>query len=71
MTKRASFESQLSQLEQIVQSLEKGQLPLEDALKQFEQGIKLTRLCQKNLQEAQEKMEKLLNSYDIELESNE
>ncbi len=71
MTKRASFESQLSQLEQIVQSLEKGQLPLDDALKQFEQGIKLTRLCQKNLQEAQEKMEKLLNSYDIELQSNE
>lgn len=69
MTKKSSFEEQLTQLEQIVQSLEKGQLPLDDALKQFEQGIKLTRLCQKTLQEAQVKMEKLLNTYDIELQS--
>jgi exodeoxyribonuclease VII small subunit len=69
MTKKSSFEDQLTQLEQIVQSLEKGQLPLDDALKQFEQGIKLTRICQKTLQEAQIKMEKLLNTYDIELQS--
>lgn len=71
MNKRISFESQLSQLEQIVQSLEKGQLPLDEALKQFEQGIKLTRVCQKSLQEAQKKMEQLLSTYDIEFQSNE
>ncbi|OGV26710.1 MAG: exodeoxyribonuclease VII small subunit [Legionellales bacterium RIFCSPHIGHO2_12_FULL_37_14] len=67
MTKHTSFENQLAELETLVNNLEKGQLPLDDALKQFEHGIKLTRKCQKALQEAQEKMAKLLASYDIEI----
>ncbi|MCX7115775.1 MAG: exodeoxyribonuclease VII small subunit [Gammaproteobacteria bacterium] len=65
MSKKNTFEDQLATLEQIVESLEKGNIPLEDAMKQFEQGIKLARLCQKNLSDAQTKMEKLLNSHDI------
>lgn len=69
MTKPLSFEEQLSQLDQIVASLEKGQLPLEEALKQFESGIQLTRACQTTLTEAQSKMEALLTSYGVSLES--
>jgi exodeoxyribonuclease VII small subunit len=66
MSKKNSFESQLEQLNIIVQTLEKGQLPLEDALKQFEQGIKLTRSCQTTLQDAQKKMESILSTYQID-----
>lgn len=66
MSKKNSFESQLEQLNTIVQTLEKGQLPLEDALKQFEQGIKLTRSCQTTLQDAQKKMESILLTYQID-----
>lgn len=66
MSKQLSFEQQLSSLEEVVNSLEKGQLPIEEALKQFETGIKLTRSCQKALQDAQIKMEKLLANYNIE-----
>ena len=66
MSKSSSFEQQLLSLETVVNNLEKGQLPLEDALKQFEIGIKLTRSCQKALQDAQSKMDKLLQAYNIE-----
>lgn len=70
MRKQSSFESQLAELQTVVNTLEKGQLPLDEALKQFEQGIKLTRLCQKALQEAELKMKKLLSTYDIETDSS-
>lgn len=63
---KPSFETQLAALDKLVQSLEQGNLPLEDALKQFEEGIKLVRVCQKTLQDAQVKMEKLLNKHDVE-----
>ena len=54
------LEKSLEQLEALVVRLESGDLPLEQALKEFEQGVKLTRQCQAALQEAEQKVEILL-----------
>ncbi len=54
------FEAALSRLEEIVEQLEKGELPLEQALKLFEEGIKLSRVCNKRLEEAERRVEILL-----------
>ena len=60
-TKRPpDFEKSLSELEELVQRLETGDLPLEDALKSFERGIGLTRECQSALDAAQARVEILL-----------
>ncbi len=48
-----SFEQQLSQLESLVQRLESGQLSLEESLQAYEQGVRLTRACQQQLEQAQ------------------
>ena len=53
------FEDCLTRLEQIVSALESGNLPLEDSLKVFEEGIALTRRCAKYLDEAEQKIELL------------
>jgi exodeoxyribonuclease VII small subunit len=55
-----SFEQALLQLEQIVQKLEKGELPLEESLRLYEDGIRLSRLCHAKLEEAEGKIEVLL-----------
>jgi exodeoxyribonuclease VII small subunit len=55
-----TFEQALSQLEQIVQKLEKGELPLEDSLRLYEEGIRLSRLCHAKLEEAEGRIEVLL-----------
>ena len=55
-TKTLHFEKTLSELEQIVQQLEKGDLSLEDSLKQFEKGINLARQCQDTLNQAEQKI---------------
>jgi len=54
------FEKALAELENIVSTLEKGDLSLEAALKHFERGITLTRQCQTALKEAELKVEKLV-----------
>jgi exodeoxyribonuclease VII small subunit len=54
------LEKSLEELEAVVARLESGDLPLEQALKEFEQGVKLTRQCQSALQEAEQKVEILL-----------
>lgn len=54
--KPVNFEASLEALENLVEELESGELPLEDALKAFEQGIKLTRDCQQALAEAEQKV---------------
>jgi exodeoxyribonuclease VII small subunit len=54
------FERSLSELEALVQKLEQGDVPLEDALKTFERGVALTRQCQTALRGAQQKVEMLL-----------
>ena len=54
--KTIDFEKSLKQLETLVDKLEKGDLSLEDSLKNFEQGIKLTRECRQALQTAEQKI---------------
>ena len=54
------LEQSLKELEALVERLEAGELPLEEALAQFEQGIKLTRSCQTILKDAEQKVEILL-----------
>lgn len=47
----------MAELQEIVMQLEKGELPLEDSLKQFEQGISIARKCQDILNQAEQKIE--------------
>ncbi len=54
------FEDCLQRLEQIVDELEKGNVPLEKALKLFEEGVQLSTSCRKELEEAEGKVEILL-----------
>lgn len=59
-----SFEESLAELEQIVSELEQGQVSLDDALKQFERGIKLVRQSQTKLETAQQKVAILMAQDD-------
>lgn len=59
-TEAPPFETALKQLEEIVQRLEKGELPLEESLKLYEEGIRLSRICHSKLEEAEGKIEILL-----------
>ena len=54
------FENALQELENLVGTLEEGDLSLEESLKQFERGVALTRSCQKALSEAEQKVQILL-----------
>jgi exodeoxyribonuclease VII small subunit len=56
-----NFEGALEQLEELVASMEDGELSLEDSLKAFEKGIKLTRECQTALKNAEQKVQVLLD----------
>ncbi len=55
------FEKKLSRLEEIVQKMEKGDLTLDDSLKLFEEGIKLSRDCQSQLTKAEAQVKKLVS----------
>ena len=55
------FEKKLSRLETIVQKMEKGELELEESLKLFEEGVKLSRECHTQLNEAEVKVKKLIS----------
>jgi len=57
-----TFEKALSRLEKIVAELESGDFPLDDALKRYEEGVKLARLCTKKLDTAQKKVEILIKN---------
>ncbi|MFC6463826.1 exodeoxyribonuclease VII small subunit [Marinilactibacillus sp. GCM10026970] len=61
MEKEMNFDDALKELEEIVSKLEQGDVPLEEALDQFQEGIKLSRLCKKTLQEAEETMTKIVD----------
>lgn len=61
-TQSYDFEQALSQLEQLVERMESGDLSLEDSLEAFEQGVKLTRECQTRLSEAEQKVRELIES---------
>ncbi len=58
--KKQTFETSLKELEKIVRRLEEGDLPLEDSLKLFEDGVKLSRECQERLNQAERRIEVLL-----------
>ena len=58
--KKFDLEKSLQNLEDLVEELESGDLPLEKAMKKFEEGIKLTRGCQTALKEAEQKVQVLL-----------
>ena len=55
------FEKALQKLEELVSSMEEGDLTLEDSLQAFEKGIKLTRECQAALKEAEQKVQVLIS----------
>ncbi len=57
--KKIDFEASLEKLEQLVEQMEDGDLSLEDSLKAFERGVKLTRDCQAALREAEQKIQLL------------
>ena len=65
------IETSLKKLEQIVSDLENGDLPLEESIKTFEEGVKLTKHCQNLLSKAELKIQKLVESKDgsIDLEA--
>lgn len=58
------FEEAYGKLEAIVKRLEEGNLSLEEALKAFEEGVRLARLCSRKLDEAEKKVEILLKESD-------
>ncbi len=59
-----NLEKSLADLEALVEELESGELPLDKAMKKFEQGIKLTRNCQSILKDAEQRVDVLLKSAD-------
>jgi exodeoxyribonuclease VII small subunit len=58
--KEPEFEQSLAELESVVGRLEHGELPLEEALKQFERGVELARACESSLKQAEQRVEILL-----------
>ena len=74
--KNPSFEENMKRLEQIVRTMEKGEVPLEDSLKLFQEGTELVRKCGKLLDEAQLQIKKIVadsegkpveEGFDVEL----
>lgn len=61
-TKKNNFEEELEELQKIVSNLENGNVPLEDALSEFQAGVKLSRDLNKRLTEAEETVAKLIDS---------
>ena len=61
MATKNNFESQLTELEKIVNNLENGNVPLEDALKEFQEGVKISRELDKKLTQAEETVAKLID----------
>ena len=62
--KKPDFERSLARLEEVVRKLESPQLSLDEAMKLFEEGVALSRECQKQLEEAEGKVEILLKRAD-------
>lgn len=66
--KKLSFEQSMARLDEIVRHLEKGDMPLNDSLALFEEGTSLIRSCEKQLDEAEQKVVKLRKGPDREPE---
>lgn len=65
----STFEQDLKSLEEIVNDLESGKLPLDEALRQFETGVNLVRKCEKTLSAAERKIEMLVQGMENNLET--
>ena len=61
---KKSFEESMNQLEKIVEELEAGNLPLDKALKRFEEGVKLSQSCFEKLDETEKKITRLMQQQD-------
>ena len=60
-TKKNNFEEQLTELQELVNKLESGNVPLEDALNEFQAGVKLSRELEKKLNDAEQTVAKLVD----------
>lgn len=67
--KEPSFEQDLAGLEAIVEALEEGGLSLDESVKQFEQGMKLWKRCEKALAEAEKRIEVLMENAEGDLDT--
>jgi exodeoxyribonuclease VII small subunit len=67
--KKEKFEEALQKLEAIVARMEEGDLPLEETLKAFEEGVKLAKFCTTKLDEAERKVEMLIRDQEGKLQS--
>jgi exodeoxyribonuclease VII small subunit len=70
MGQKMTFEAAMNRLEDIVQQLENGRIGLDEAIKIFEEGMSLYRKCHAQLQDAEQKIEKLVaaeNGFQLEL----
>jgi exodeoxyribonuclease VII small subunit len=65
LSKKINFEDSLKRLEEIASHLESGDLSLDDSLKYFEEGVRLSRFCEKKLTEVEQKLE-ILKSTEID-----
>jgi exodeoxyribonuclease VII small subunit len=61
---KMTFETAMKQLEQIVQDLETGDMPLEKAIKKFEEGIKISKYCSEKLNESERRITLLMQDPD-------
>ena len=68
MAAEMKFEDALKKLEKIVSDLENGNIPLEEALEKYQEGMRLSGVCQKKLEAAKKKVEILLKAEDGSLE---
>jgi len=64
MSKELSFEKSMERLEQIVRAMERGDAPLEESLKLFQEGTELVRSCAKMLEEAEMQVNKVIKTAD-------
>lgn len=68
MDENVKFEEALEELEEIVMKLEQGDVPLEEALEQFQKGVKLSAFCRKKLQEAETTLTKMVDENGEEVQ---
>ena len=71
MASEMKFEEALKKLEKIVQELEDGDLPLDEACEKYEEGIRLSKACAKKLEQAKKRVEILLKNEDGSIELKE
>lgn len=65
---KLSFEEAMEKLEKIVEKLESGELSLEESVKSFEEGIELSKLCKKKLEIAENRVKKIVEKADGDLD---